>query len=95
MYRLHFEDLAASLVGGLRMTPVCFEPSQPALVKLEPTHSEQLGNVSCVIRAGKKTQKKKTHTAGDSHIHPVLQYFPTGKALQCMQTAQLACNRDI
>ena len=59
MYRLHFEDLAASLVGGLRMTPVCFEPSQPALVKLEPTHSEQLGNVSCVIRAGKKAQKKK------------------------------------
>jgi len=62
MYCLHFEDLAASLVGGLRMTPVCFEPSQPALVKLEPTHSEQLGNVSCVIRAGKKAQKKTAHS---------------------------------
>ena len=52
MYCLNFRDIAASLASGLCMTHVCFEPSQFAPVKLEPTPSEQLGNVSCIIRAG-------------------------------------------
>ena len=58
-----FPNLAAPLASGLHMTPVCFEPAQLALARLGPTPSEQLGDVSCIIRAGNIDRKLPPHAS--------------------------------